>query len=71
MIARSPTDLQPVLDTIAKSAAQVCTADDAGIRLVSRRDYDWRHIMAPFPYKTHYDRSIVTRLLAVRLSIVR
>jgi GAF domain-containing protein len=34
VIASSPTDLQPVLDTIAKSAAQVCSADDAGIRLV-------------------------------------
>ena len=29
VIASSPTDLQPVLDTIAKSAAQVCSADDA------------------------------------------
>jgi GAF domain-containing protein/anti-sigma regulatory factor (Ser/Thr protein kinase) len=34
VIASSPTDLQPVLDTIAKSAAQVCSADDAAIRLV-------------------------------------
>jgi GAF domain-containing protein len=34
VIASSPTDIQPVLDTIAKSAAQVCSADDAGIRLV-------------------------------------
>src|SRR5262245_9760163 len=34
VIAGSPTNLQPVLDTIAKSAAQVCSADDAAIRLV-------------------------------------
>src|SRR5262249_18673621 len=34
VIASSPTDLKPVLDTIAKSAAQVCSADDAVIRLV-------------------------------------
>ena len=34
VIASSPTDIQPVLDTIAKSAAQVCSADDAVIRLV-------------------------------------
>src|SRR3989454_141806 len=33
VIASSPTDLQPVLDTIAKSAAQVCSADDAAIRI--------------------------------------
>jgi GAF domain-containing protein/anti-sigma regulatory factor (Ser/Thr protein kinase) len=34
VIAASPTNLQRVLDTIAKSAAQVCSADDAGIRLI-------------------------------------
>ena len=36
VIASSPTNLQPVLDTIAKNAAQVCSADDAVIRLVER-----------------------------------
>jgi signal transduction histidine kinase len=36
VIASSPTDIQPVLDTIAKSAARVCSADDAAIRLVER-----------------------------------
>ena len=36
VIARSPTEVQPVLDTIAKSAAKVCSADDTEIRLVER-----------------------------------
>src|SRR5262249_29576276 len=34
VIASSPTDIQPVLDAIAESAARVCGSDDATIRLV-------------------------------------
>src|SRR5262245_5915789 len=37
VIASSPTDIQPVLDTIAKSAARVCGSYDAVIRLVERK----------------------------------
>ena len=37
MIARSPTDLQPVLDAIAESAAKLCDAADA---VVWRADGD-------------------------------
>ena len=34
VIASSPTDIQPVLDAIARSAARVCGSDDATIRLL-------------------------------------
>ena len=34
VIASSPTEIQPVLDTIAQSAARVCGSDDATIRLI-------------------------------------
>ena len=34
VIASSPTDIRPVLDTVVKNAAKVCGANDAVIRLV-------------------------------------
>src|SRR5262249_31812580 len=34
VIANSPTDIQPVMDTITKNAAQICDADDVVIRLI-------------------------------------
>src|SRR5262249_1702591 len=45
VIAISPTDIQPVLDTIAKSAARVCEADDA---IVWRVDGNVRRLATHF-----------------------
>src|SRR5688572_32299147 len=38
IISRSPTDVQPVLDAIVESAAQVCGIDDVVLRL-NESDY--------------------------------
>ncbi|MCZ6624734.1 MAG: GAF domain-containing protein [Deltaproteobacteria bacterium] len=34
VIASSPTDIQPVLDTVAENAARICAADDANVFMV-------------------------------------
>jgi len=50
VIASSPTNIQPVLDTVAKSAARLCGASDANIRL---RDGDALRSVAsygPLPF---------------------
>ena len=39
MIARSPTELQPVLDAIAERAAKLCEAEDAAIFRVDSNSY--------------------------------
>ena len=45
MIARSPTELQPVLDAIAERAAKLCEAEDAA---VFREDGNSYHRAAHF-----------------------
>jgi signal transduction histidine kinase len=45
VIAGSPTDIQPVLDVVAESAARLCEATDARIRLV---DGDGTKLVASF-----------------------
>jgi hypothetical protein len=45
IIANSPTDLQSVLGTVAESAARVCNAEDASVRLV---DGDVLRLVAHF-----------------------
>jgi signal transduction histidine kinase len=45
VIASSPTDLQPVLDAVAESAARLCNATDA---IISRVDGDLSRIVASY-----------------------
>ena len=48
IISRSPTDVQPVLDAIVESAAQVCGIDDVVLRL--HEGTAWRGGLILVPY---------------------
>ena len=50
VIASSPTDIQPVLDTIAESAARVCNANDASIRLAEENMLRLAAHHGPIPF---------------------
>ena len=49
MIARSPTDLQPVLDAIAESAAKFCDAADAVVWRVNGNVFRLASHFGPIP----------------------
>ena len=52
MIARSPTELQPVLDAIAERAAKLCEAEDAAIFRVDGNSYRRAAHFGPVPMAT-------------------
>src|SRR5215475_13068063 len=52
MIARSPTDLQSVLDGIAERAARLCEAEDAAIFRVDSNSYHRAAHFGPVPTAT-------------------
>src|SRR4029453_11859793 len=59
IIARSPTDLQPVLDALVESAARLCDATDA---LIDRVDGDFlEHVAAYGPMPMAQSRRPLTR----------
>src|SRR5262249_42641645 len=68
IISRSPTDVQPVLDAIAESAARLCDAKDAGIHRV---DGDFAHRVAVYgPMPVGEIRRGITRARPVTRAIV-
>src|SRR6476660_5875432 len=50
IISRSPTDVQPVLDAIVKSAAKVCGIDDVVLRLLEGHAMVARAHFGPIPH---------------------
>ena len=52
IISRSPTDVQPVLNAIVKSAAKVCGIDDVTLRLLEGNELVARAHIGPVPIFT-------------------
>src|SRR5919109_1800521 len=50
VIASSPTDIQPVLNVVAESAARLCSAKDAAIRLVEGNVLQLAAHYGPIPF---------------------
>jgi GAF domain-containing protein/anti-sigma regulatory factor (Ser/Thr protein kinase) len=57
VIASSPTDIQPVLDTVAKNAARLCEATDAQVQRVDGDLFMTVASYGPFP-PTHEKRAL-------------
>ena len=71
VIASSPTDIQPVLDTIAESAARVCGANDASIRLAEGNMLHLAAHYGPIPFLTAVDLPIDRDSVAGRAVVER
>src|SRR5215831_12100393 len=67
VIASSPTDIQPVLDTIAENAARLCEAADAQIRLIEN---DKTRLVASFGSLPARELSPVSPLTPPGLAIL-
>ena len=61
IISRSPTDVQPVLDAIAESAARVCGVDDVFLRLRDGNTMVMRAHFGPIPI-AHIETNMDTPL---------
>jgi GAF domain-containing protein len=71
VIASSPTDIQPVLDTIAERAARVCNANDASIRLAEGNVLRLAAHHGPIPFFTAAELPIDRDSVAGRALVER
>jgi GAF domain-containing protein/CheY-like chemotaxis protein/anti-sigma regulatory factor (Ser/Thr protein kinase) len=68
VISSSPTDLRPVLDAVAESAARLCGANDAGIFRVEDESLVLAASRGPIPFAT--DRQPINRGSATGRAVV-